>query len=48
MVLLKIMVLLKKSLSMYTTSVWEHKDRFQTLRRLLLEKDDMDNSIHTR
>ena len=33
---------------MYTTLVWEYKDRFPTLRQLLPKKDDLENSIHTR
>ena len=40
--------LLKKALSMYPSSVWVYKDRFPTLRHLLLEKDDLDKSIHNR
>ena len=40
--------LLKKALRKYPSSVWVYKDRFPTLRHLLLEKDDLDKSIQNR
>ena len=40
--------LLKKALSTYPSSVWVYKDRFPTLRHLLLEKDDLDKSIQNK